>query len=253
MNFIYADNRNKREKKIIDATIRNTWTVSDIFKNGSDFFSSYKSEAIRLKWAPILVALAFGEDTAFHGFGQRIAEADDISTKSWLCAHLLDEAKHTEGFSRLLDYLYPSYSNRQNELFGSRDALLFYGHTYRSHGLVEWLICTQIAEVFGRQCYKALHFSLVEEPVIEQFLQNIIFDEARHIGYISSLIDVRRERMDKEEWGHLKPFINKMIGLGRNMFEARKKGPNYYALGALDIDVTNFCNIAEAELQEKYL
>ena len=99
MSFVYVDNRNARETKIIDAAIRNDWTISDVFKRENDFVSNHKSESERLKWAPILVALAFGEDTAFHGFGERIAEADDISTKSWLCAHLLDESKHTEGFS----------------------------------------------------------------------------------------------------------------------------------------------------------
>jgi hypothetical protein len=43
-----------------------------------------------------------------------------------------------------------------------------------------------------------------------------------------------------------------MIKLGRNMFEAKKKGANYNALGSLGIDVTNFCNIVEMELREKY-
>lgn len=253
MSFIYLDNRDRRQKKIMDSTIRNDWILSDIFKNDDDFVSSYKSETERLKWAPILAALAFGEDTAFQGFGLRIAEADDISTKSWLCAHLLDEAKHTEGFSRFLNYFYPSCNNRQNELFSSRDAFIFYGHTYRSSSLIEWLICTQIAEVFGRQCYEALHASLADDPVAEQFLQNIVFDEARHIAYIGLLIDVRRAKMSEENWNQLKPFINKMIRLGRNMFEARKKGANYYALSALDIDASGFCKIAELELQEKYL
>lgn len=254
MSFIYLDNRDTRQKKVIDATIRNNWTISDIFKDDKDLISSYKNEKERLKWAPILVALAFGEDTAFKGFGNRIAEAaDDISTRSWLCAHLLDEAKHTEGFSRFLNYLYPSYKNRQTELFSSRDALLFYGHTHQSNSLTEWLLCTQIAEVFGRQCYKALYTSLVDDPIAEKFLKNIVSDEVRHIAYIGSLINIRRKNMSEKDWEHLKPFINKMIKLGQNMFEARKKGANYYALSVLNIDTTEFCNVAEAELQKKYL
>lgn len=253
MNFIYIDNRNLRESKIIDAAIRNTWTVSDIFKKEKNFVSSYKTESERLKWAPILVALAFGENTAFHGFGERIAVSDDISTKSWLCTHLLDESKHTEGFSNLLNYFYPSYSNHQNEFFRARDVLLFYGYTHRCNLLVEWLLCTQIAEVFGRQCYKALHCSLKEDPIANQFLKNIIFDEARHIAYISVLIDSRRVKMGEAQWSNHKSFIDTMIRLGRNMFEARKKGANYYALKSLDIDVTNFCDIAEEELRKKFL
>lgn len=253
MSFIYLDSRDKRQKKVMDATIKNSWMLSDIFKNENDFVSSYRTEQERLQWAPILVALAFGENTAFQGFGQRIAEANDISTKAWLCAHLLDEAKHTEGFSKFLNYLYPSKVNKQHELFNSRDAYLFYGYTYRCNSLLEWLICTQIAEVFGRQCYKSLLTSMEDDSVAKIFLQNIVHDEARHIAYISSLIDKRREEIGEINWSELKPFIYKMVKLGRNMFEARKKGANYYALKSLHIDVSNFCMIAENELQEKYL
>jgi rubrerythrin len=198
--------------------------------------------------------LAFGENTAFHGFGQRISEADDLSTKSWLATHLLDEAKHTEGFSRLLDYFYPSYRNQQNKLFSSNDALVFYGHTHRCNSLIEWLICTQIAEVFGRYCYKGLHASLSDDPIAEKFLKNIIVDEARHISYISELIDSRRINIDDTDWNdNIRPFVEKMIRLGRNMFEAKKKGKNFHALSSLDIDVTGFCDTAQKELSEKYL
>jgi len=254
MKFIYIDNRNTRESKIIDAAIRNSWTISDIFQNENDFVSTYKNESQRLKWAPILVALAFGENTAFHGFGQRIAEADDISTKSWLSAHLLDESKHTEGFSRLLDYFYPSYKHQQDKLFSSRDALVFYGYAHRCKSLIEWLICTQIAEIFGRYCYKELHINLSDEPIAEKFLKNILFDEARHITYIGELINARRININEKEWNkHIRPFADKMIRLGRNMFEANKKGRNYHALASLNIDVTGFCDIAETELREKYL
>jgi len=253
MRYIYRDNRTKREIKIVNAAIRNTWTVSDIFHNEKDFYSYYRTEAERLKWAPILVALAFGENTAFHGFGKRIAEADDISTKSWLAAHLLDEAKHTEGFSKLLNYLYPTFKHQQDKLFSSRDALVFYGYTHRCNSLIEWLLCTQIAEVFGRQCYKGLHTSLSDEPVAARFLRNIIIDEARHIAYISELIHVRLQSIrNRDENENLRFFIDKMITLGRNMFEAKKKGANYKALSSLGIDVTNFCDIAEMELREKY-
>ncbi|TAK71558.1 MAG: ferritin-like domain-containing protein [Gammaproteobacteria bacterium] len=254
MNFIYSDTRTIIEKKIINAAIRNTWTVSDIFNEEKDFVSSYKSESERLKWASILVSLAFGENTAFHGFGSRIADADDISTKSWLCAHLLDEAKHTEGFSKLLDYLYPSNKQHHSKLFHSKDVLLFYGYTHRCDSIVKWLLCTQIAEVFGRYCYKSLHSSLQDDVIAEKFLKNIIFDEARHIAYINALIKTKQEKMDATTWSkNIKPFIEKMIPLGRNMFEARKKGNNYYALKHLDIDVTGFCNLAEVELRNKFL
>jgi hypothetical protein len=42
MKYIYSDNRNKRETKIIDAAIRNTWTVSDIFQVEMSLFQHIK-------------------------------------------------------------------------------------------------------------------------------------------------------------------------------------------------------------------
>ncbi len=253
MAFIYTDNRDHREMKIANAAIKNDWVVSDIFMNDRDFCSSYLSEKTRLNWAPILVALAFGENTAFSGFGSRIATANDISTRNWLCIHLLDEAKHTDGFSSLLNYLYPSYKGKQDALFSARDVVKFYGHTHKTKNLVEWLICTQIAEVYGRQCYKSLHLSLNDEPIASKFLGYIIKDEARHIAYISSLIHKIRVEMQPKAWDELKPFIHNMIKLGRNMFEARKKGKNYFALKSLDIDVSSFCDLAEQDLKSSYL
>lgn len=136
MTFLYTDTRTHRERKIADAAIRNSWTVSDIFVPEADFVSSYQSEPERLKWAPILVALAFGENTAHDGFGSRIAAANDIATKNWLCIHLLDESKHTEGFSSLLNYLYPSLKGNHQILFSHRDAFRFYGHTHRAESPV---------------------------------------------------------------------------------------------------------------------
>jgi len=60
-------------------------------------------------------------------------------------------------------------------------------------------------------------------------------------------------KLGETQWGNHKSFIDTMIRLGRNMFEARKKGDNYHALKSLDIDMTNFCNIAEEELRKKFL
>lgn len=253
MTFVYQDTRNLRENKIADAAIKNDWTVSDIFLKDESFSSGYFTEEKRLKWAPILVALAFGENTAFSGFGLRIATSSDISTKNWLCIHLLDEAKHTDGFTALLNYLYPSWRGRQEKLFSSRDAVKFYGYTHKTEKIVEWLLCTQIAEVYGRQCYKALYSALKDEVIVNKFLGNIVKDEARHIAYVGSLINKIRQEIKRDEWDELKPFINKMITLGRNMFEARKKDKNYHALKSLDIDPTAFCDIAESELRDKYL
>lgn len=253
MRFVYTDLRNHREIKLTNAAIKNDWTVSDIFIKDDSFFSSYLSEEQRLKWAPILIALAFGENTAYSGFGARIANSDDISIKNWLCIHLLDESKHTDGFSSLLNYLYPSWRGRQEQLFSSRDAVKYYGYTHKTEALIEWLLCTQIAEVYGKGCYKALYSSLQDEPVINLFLGSIIKDESRHIAYIESILNKARQEIGQLQWDMMKPFIEKMIILGRNMFEARKKGANYHALKSLDIDATAFCDVAELELRNKFL
>ena len=107
MKFIFENNRSPVQQRIFEAASTVKWRVSDIFDGST--VSSVLDEHSRLQWAPVLVSLAFGEATAFSGFGRRIADADNISAKSWLTIHLLDEAKHTEAFTQLLNHLYPSY------------------------------------------------------------------------------------------------------------------------------------------------
>ncbi len=250
MKFIFENNRTPVETKTLASALNSQWMVSDVFKDNLP--SSYLDEETRLRWAPVLASLAFGEGTAFYGFGGRIAEAEDLSAKSWLSVHLLDEARHTEGFSELLAYLYPSHHGRLEDLFQSRDVLVFYGHTHRCVDLTQWLLCTQIAETYGRQCYRALHQALAADPVVQEFFGHILTDENRHISYIGSLIRSRFARMDDEKKNSYEPFIHKMSALARNMFEARKRGVNYRSFEAMDIDVSAFCERAQDEIVSKF-
>jgi|GEM_PF-2535620 len=97
MHFTFSNNRSLIQQRVYDAAMASKWRVSDVFAGNTE--SELATEKPRLEWAPVLVSLAFGEATAFSGFGRRIAEANDISTKTWLTVHLLDESKHTEAFS----------------------------------------------------------------------------------------------------------------------------------------------------------
>jgi hypothetical protein len=252
MKFVFDNNRSQSQQRVFEAAMGSKWLVSDIFSGSS--VSEVGDESSRLKWAPVLASLAFGEATAFAGFGGRIADADGISTKTWLAVHLLDEAKHTEAFSALLDHLYPSFRGGHEQLLDSRDVLVFYGRTHRTTDLLEWLVCTQIAEVFGMHCYKALHQGLSLEPTAGRFFANVISDEGRHIAYIGSLIDERRRRVGEERWAAAyAPFAEKMVRYARNMFEGGRRGPNFRSFQAMDVDVTAFCDAATADLDKRLL
>ena len=252
MRFAFDNNRSTAQQRVFDSAVLSPWRVSDVFSG--DSISGLGDEKSRLEWAPVLASLAFGEATAFAGFGPRIAESDDISTKTWLTVHLADESKHTEGFSALLDHLYPSYRGRQETMLRSKDVLVFYGRTQRADDLLQWLICTQIAEVFGMHCYKALHQKLSLDPIAGQFIANIISDEGRHIAYIGSLVDERWKQVGDKSWNaRYAPFAESMILYARTMFEARKSGANFHSFGSMGIDVTAFCNAASEELARKLL
>lgn len=250
MKFIFENNRSIKEEKIANAALSDNWLLSDIFKK--DEISSYQDEKTRLKWAPVLSSLAFGESTAFYGFGKRIAESPDISTKSWLTIHLCDESKHAEGFSLLLNYLYPSYRGRLESLLKSKDVYIFYGKTHQCETLLQWLLCTQIAEVFGGYCYKGLYEKLGCDSAAKSFFKYILTDESRHIAYIASLIQKKRAEISSSEWQrYYRPFIERMIGLARNMFETRKRGSNYQSFESIGVDVSAFCDKAQKNLYEK--
>jgi len=249
VKFIFENNRSASDQRVHDVALAEQWSVESVFA-GKDI-SPWLKESERLPWAPVLVSLAFGEGTAFYGFGDRIAEADDLSAKTWLSIHLLDEGRHTEGFSRLLDYLYPSFKGRQDSLLKSKDVYVFYGHTEKSPTLLHWLICTQIAEIFGKHCYRALERAMAEDAVARTFFGNILKDESRHIYYIRRLIDQRRAQMTDRAWKEeIQPFAKGMMLRARNMFEAKRKGANYEAFGTLGISVSEFCDQAQTEIEQ---
>jgi hypothetical protein len=252
MKFLYDDQRTREETSLYTSALANQWNIHEVFKpSHTPLTCEFKTETERLKWAPVLVSLAFGEGTAFYGFGDRIKQADDLSTRSWLSIHLLDEARHTEGFSRFLDYFYPSFRGQQHTLLDSRDVTVFYGRTERCESILEWLICTQIAEIFGRHCYKAVHQVLAPDPTASLFFAKILGDENRHIAYIGSLIRKRYAELSARDFAHTQDFLHRMMQYGRNMFESRKKGANFHAFTQMGIDVSAFCDRAEEEILKK--
>ena len=88
MKFLYNDTRNPTQISLMRTSMHDQWWLDDIFQENQKT-SSYETEESRLKWGPVLASLAFGEGTAFYGYGQRIVEAQDISTRTWLSTHLL--------------------------------------------------------------------------------------------------------------------------------------------------------------------
>jgi hypothetical protein len=241
MKFIFENNRSQLEQRTFEAAVKSDWLVSDIFSTAA-CTSEYLNEGERLNWAPVLASLAYGEATAFYGFGSRIAEADDLSTKTWLVTHLQDEAKHSEGFTALLNYLYPSHRGRLESLMNNRNVKVFYGHTHACKSLVEWLICTQTAEVFGRYAYSALTKVTNGDAAATLFFDKIINDEHRHIAYIGQLIDKQRSRMDAAEWDQkIEPFSEIMIGHCAKMIDSKKAWRGVRLANGDEIEVTAFC------------
>jgi hypothetical protein len=48
------------------------------------------------------------------------------------------------------------------------------------------------------------------------------------------------------------PFMEKMLPLGRNMFEGNKRGATFRGFEAMNIDVSSFCDEANKYMLEKY-
>ena len=64
---------------------------------------------------------------------------------------------------------------------------------------------------------------------------------------------MRRLEVEDSAWQkNTEPFVEKMTRLARNMFEARRKGPNFRAFESLEIDVSGFCNTASKEIENRF-
>jgi ribonucleotide reductase beta subunit family protein with ferritin-like domain len=247
MKYIFSNNRTRLQQSIYDSAIKKNWTVKGIFS--SALACEYRTEKEREVWFPVLTSLAFAEASAMYGFGERISVADDLSTKSWLVTHLLDETKHTEGFSNLLRYLYPSKLDSL-QINMNRYIRLYYGKTHKCESILEWLICTQIVEVFGKNCYKAILPLVNDDRISGEFFKKVISDETSHITYVSSLINDHRNNLCEQKWRSISDeMFEKMIPLAASIFMSPSGLlRNFEKMG---IDVEKFCAQAVSDLSSE--
>lgn len=200
----------------------------------------------RAALTPILLELAAGESAAFEGFGHRVGAArHDMTLQTWLCAHLLDEAKHAESLRALLPYI----SDDGKPAVLRREATVYHGEARKCSDIGEWLMFTHVIEVYTRQCYSALSELVAADHDVAQLFRHIIQDESRHIHALRMFLlgdahSPRSERYKRAEYSRIAALAD-AIFFGDN-------GGNAPLFAALGIRVDDLVSRARDELQTHF-
>ena len=247
--FFLSPDKPPSESRLFDESLSFTgsWLPSQMFPK--DEASSYLDERRRLLWAPLLIPIAFGENTAYRGFDGRIDCAADLSAKEWLCLHLLDEAKHTEAFAIFLRYLYPSFEHAE-EIYAVPTEVRRYfaiSHGYKLH---HWLLSLQIIEVFAKHCFAILVRQFGGDRWAGPFFRQLLHDEQRHVTFIRMLIQRAKQELGERNWrSRNERTVVDTVRLAQLCFlgrENRKVG----LFDKMEVDIENLCRAAAVEVFE---
>jgi len=246
INELLTIERNPLQQKVYDSTIASGWSVSEIFIGTPA--CDFGNEENRLHWAAPIFGLAFGELAALHSFAPKIHQETDLKLKTWLIAHLADEARHCQGFAHLLRYLYPTkLESIKNST--QREIIRYYGKTKRCSSIAEWLICTHVIEVYGMACYRSLTSFFADDPVAREFLTKVIGDEGRHIAFLNSVVK-EQISSQKPSDNTLNTHVAEMADLCEEIF-LRKKSPIFKGFEAMEISPEAICSKARSDLMER--
>lgn len=130
----------------------------------------------RVAGARILSQFYWGEQGAQLVSSQLVGMVDDCEGRNFLSTQVMDEARHVEGFQRMLqrvDKIYPMNPYLRFLLCDIMSQRHLEEKIVGMNFLVEGLALTAFREVV----------KLGKDPVLEEFLTYFIRDESRHVGF----------------------------------------------------------------------
>jgi hypothetical protein len=226
-----------------------SWTPDEVIPHG--LTSAFRTEDERARWAPFLVATAFGEATAYEGFGPRISGSLGIGARNWLCVHLMDESKHALSFLKFFKYFYPTMGKNVQRFFPGLEVVRYFARA-RKYDIQEWLLSTQIIEYYNKHAFLSVRETVKEDAVAHAFFQLLIDDERRHLSSIGMLLDEERGRLGDREWRtRYGAFAEEVLRLGRQVFIGND-GAFLQHFEPIGVDAEAFCRAAETEFRGRH-
>lgn len=151
----------------------------------------------KIAGARILSQFYWGEQGAQLVSSQLVGMVDDCEGRNFLSTQTMDEARHVEGFQRMLqrvDKIYPMNPYLRFLLCDIMRQRHLEEKIVGMNFLVEGLALTAFREVV----------KLGKDPVLEEFLTYFIRDESRHVGFAVKYLPKKIGRLPLDRKLHLK-------------------------------------------------
>lgn len=166
-----------RHMKIWHKALRSQWSAADL-----DWQAPRRIQSGRFKdqLARVLTPILMGEQAALYsvsGLIPVLGQRSEVESQFYLTTWAVDEARHTELFTRF-------YHRLEREPLPIRRFPA--GYLFQSHIVSkepqEWLAGVLVSEVLAKLVMEAFR-RLDLDPVLSEIADGILLDEARHLGF----------------------------------------------------------------------
>lgn len=179
--------------------IRSQWLPSEMDWEGR---TGRLSPSRRDQLARVLTPLLMGEQAALYSITriiQILGTESEVESQLYLTSMLMDEARHTELFSRF-------YARLERDPLSIRrlpNSYLFQS-VIMSEDPCDWMVGSLVSEMTAKLCLEGFRRQDLD-PVLTEMVDRILDDEARHLGFNRVFLEDRayqslaaKERPDED-------------------------------------------------------
>jgi len=205
----------KRHMSMWHKALESQWSPRDL---DWDAAGKVRSAALRRDLARVLTPILMGEQAALYSITtlvQILGQEAEVESQFYLVSMLLDEARHTELFTRYYGRLgetpMPIRRFPAGYLFQSK---------VMAREPSEWLVGSLVSEVLAKFSLEAFR-QLDCDPLLTELTGRILEDEARHLGFNHVFLEDRSwnrfkgevpHAVDAEAWvEHLKARLDDVL------------------------------------------
>ncbi len=192
----------KRQMQVWHKALRAQWSAADLRWDQPQRITSRK---FKDQLARVLSPVLMGEQSALYSVSSLIpilGHRAEVESQFYLTTWAVDEARHTELFTRY-------YGRLEREPMSIRrfPAGYLFQSAIVSKEPAEWLAGVLVSEVFATRMMREFK-ELDLDPVLSEICDGILKDESRHLGFNHIYLEERFSGLYRKENGEAAAFAD---------------------------------------------
>lgn len=187
---VLPDLSRKRHMKIWHKALRSQWSAADLDWSRPQ---RIRKRALKDQLGRMLTPVLMGEQAALYSVSSLIpvlGKTAEVESQLYLTTWAVDEARHTELFTRFYHRL-----EREPQSIRHFPAGYLFQSQIVSDDVAEWLSGVLVSEVLAKLVMEGFR-SLDLDPLLSEISDGILKDEARHLGFNHIYIEDKFARLD---------------------------------------------------------